>query len=386
MAEESWGLQVAPVDWGSQEREAFRRGFLDAAGLVRPDGAERRQALCISVEDAGGLGDDVPAPATSFQELGVLPRYALEGLQSCGITSPMPVQAQALPIVLSGQDVIGLAQTGSGKTLAFLLPSVVHVEAQSPLARNAATPIVLVLAPTRELAVQISDEAGKVLRYSRQSEQHRGGVWCTVVYGGGNKREQISSLRGSHIVVATPGRLIDFVASQVISLQRVTYLVLDEADRMLDMGFHGDVTTISDQVRPERQVLFFSATWSRDVQTLARGLCHEGSRPVRISVGQAGRPDGEDAEDAQAAHMARKGIEQEVVVVDFPGDWERQAAEKRRLLEEYLQDRLEESEARERPRSLTTDRDRNLHHHDVSRIHAALKPCSCSYVYSYPYP
>ena len=71
MAEESWGLQVAPVDWGSQEREAFRRGFLDAAGLVRPDGAERRQALCISVEDAGGLGDDVPAPATSFQELGV---------------------------------------------------------------------------------------------------------------------------------------------------------------------------------------------------------------------------------------------------------------------------------------------------------------------------
>lgn len=113
---------------------------------------------------------------------------------------------------------------------------------------------------------------------------------------------------------------------------------------MLDMGFHGDVTTISDQVRPERQVLFFSATWSRDVQTLARGLCHEGSRPVRISVGQAGRPDGEDAEDAQAAHMARKGIEQEVVVVDFPGDWERQAAEKRRLLEEYLQDRLEESE------------------------------------------
>jgi len=329
------------VDWTTKVREQFQRKFLDPASRLHLNGDERREVLQVRVEDAGDLGDAVPAPAESFEELGVLPEYMLQALRENGIAAPMAIQAQALPLVLSGCDVIGLAQTGSGKTLAFLLPAVTHIEAQRPVSRNDATPIALVLAPTRELAVQISEEATKALKYSRSQQRtaHVGGLWSSVVYGGGNKREQIQKVRGSHILVATPGRLLDFVSSQIVSLHRATYFVLDEADRMLDMGFHGDVTAISEQVRPERQVLFFSATWSKDVQKLASGLCNGGTKPVRISVGQKS-----DAEAEKAAMQARKGIDQEVVVVDMPGDWKKQEAEKKQLLESYLVRVLKESE------------------------------------------
>eukprot|EP00927_Polykrikos_kofoidii_P041256 TRINITY_DN35184_c0_g1_i1.p1 TRINITY_DN35184_c0_g1~~TRINITY_DN35184_c0_g1_i1.p1 ORF type:complete len:685 (-),score=136.85 TRINITY_DN35184_c0_g1_i1:31-2085(-) len=332
---------VTPIDWDVVEREDFQRAFIDDDLRFDSGDAEtRRLALEVRVEDAAGCS--VPAPVQTFEELDVFPEYLFQGLAERGITSPMPIQAQALPLVLRGHNVIGLAQTGSGKTLAFLLPAIVHIEAQQPLRKFSATPIALVLAPTRELAVQISDEAVKVLKYSKQGWHHRGGLWSCCLYGGGSKREQQRNLQGSHIVVATPGRLLDFLATQVISLDRVTYFVLDEADRMLDMGFHGDVTTISGQVRPERQVLFFSATWSKAVQSLAGGLCPERARPVRIAVGQ--RSSTEDCADGTALHQAREGIEQMVIVVDCPGEWELQAAKKRALLDDYLTEVLEESE------------------------------------------
>eukprot|EP00931_Biecheleriopsis_adriatica_P054842 TRINITY_DN32311_c0_g1_i1.p1 TRINITY_DN32311_c0_g1~~TRINITY_DN32311_c0_g1_i1.p1 ORF type:complete len:531 (+),score=119.75 TRINITY_DN32311_c0_g1_i1:34-1626(+) len=315
------------VDWSTVYRKPFQRSFLDAPEVEDADVDVRRQALGICIEDRGTLRA-VPSPINSFEELGVVPSYALESLRSHGIVAPLPVQAQALPLALSGCDLIGLAQTGSGKTLAFLLPAVVHIEAQVPLARNAATPIALVLAPTRELAVQIADEATKVLRRSREGN-HRNGVWAVCIYGGGKKHEQLKNLSwGSQIVVATPGRLLDFLGQGAVSLERVTYFVLDEADRMLDYGFSGDVATISGQVRPERQVLFFSATWSPAVQKLANGLCHQNSRPVRMSVGQGGNV----AKVEGSARQAREGIVQEVV------------AEKRRLLDEHLQDVLAASE------------------------------------------
>ena len=145
--------------------------------------------------------------------------------------------------------------------MAFLLPAIVHIEAQQPIPRGCIQPIALILAPTRELAVQIVEEAWKVLSGSK-SGRHSNGVWATAVYGGGKKHQQLRELQyGSEIVAATPGRLIDFLTQQSMSLDRVTYLVLDEADRMLEQGFAEDVANISGQVRPERQVLFFSATW-----------------------------------------------------------------------------------------------------------------------------
>lgn len=371
-----WDKPLDPVDWKCVKRDAFKRVFLDLsvaskAGkmskrcpmkartarnsicLNRPrrnrkllkakktDPVRRimrrvkavtrcspphakapsREALQICIdEDPYG---NCPDPVASFDELGVLPRHVIDSLNACGITKPLPIQAQALPLALAGRDVIGLAQTGSGKTLAFLLPAVVHIEAQAPIG-DAVSPIALILAPTRELAVQICDEVAKVLYRSKNS----GSIWACSAYGGGDKKQQLSKIRGSHILAATPGRLMDFVREKAVSLHRVTYFVLDEADRMLDMGFQGDVMSLSGQVRPERQMLFFSATWSAEVQQLAAGLCH--ARPVRISVGQRDRGE----------HAARKGIDQKVVVVDHGGDWEKQEKEKNALLDRHLREVL----------------------------------------------
>jgi len=143
-------------------------------------------------------------------------------------------------------------------------------------------------------------------------------------------------------VAATPGRLIDFVKAGSISLRRVTYLVLDEADRMLEYGFQDDVGGISGQIRPDRQVLFFSATWGSAVQQLARGICRPGAGPTRISCGRRQEEGGGGGGEPQ--QLARESIDQQVVVIDHAGDWEKQAAEKRRLLEEHLRNVLGASE------------------------------------------
>jgi len=330
--EDEWKpVELQVPDWGRLPRGQFMRSFLQPDWS--PGDVVDLAELGISIEE----GPKVPAVAR-FEDLNVLPRYALESLRSRGITSPMPIQAQALPLVLSGHDVIGLAQTGSGKTLAFLLPALVHVEAQDfskSKPRTAASPVVLVLAPTRELAVQISDEAAKVLENSHEG-RHRGGLKTVCLYGGGSKQDQRWHLsRGAQFVIATPGRLIDLISTHDVSLLRVTYFVLDEADRMLDMGFQGDVAMLSSHIRPERQVLFFSATWGREVQQLAAGLCYERS-PVRISAGTRNSEEGD-------ALRARKGIVQEVVVIDMGSDWEAQAKAKRQLLESHLRHVLEES-------------------------------------------
>lgn len=152
-----------------------------------------------------------------------------------------------------------------------------------------------------------------------QSEAGNNQVHTVAVYGGADKWTQQRHLRwggGAHIVVATPGRLADFASSNALALNRVTYFVLDEADRMLDLGFQDEVSSIAKQCQPHRQQLFFSATWSQDVQLMAAGLCRAGSKPVRISYGQSNdlATDG-----TPAKHKAREGIIQEVVVVDHPG-------------------------------------------------------------------
>merc|ERR1711988_1292622 len=151
----------------------------------------------------------------------------------------------------------------------------VHINAQPHLKRGDG-PVMLVLAPTRELAVQIKEECDKFGGSS--------GIKNVCVYGGAPRGDQARSLReGVEIVIATPGRLIDFLESGTTNLRRVTYLVMDEADRMLDMGFEPQVRKICSQIRPDRQTLLWSATWPREVQSLARDLCRED--PVHINVG-----------------------------------------------------------------------------------------------------
>jgi ATP-dependent RNA helicase DDX5/DBP2 len=218
--------------------------------------------------------------------------YLLTELKKANFEKPTGIQSQGWPVALRGRDLIGLAETGSGKTLSFLLPSVVHINAQ-PLLERGDGPIVLVLAPTRELAVQIQNEC---IKFGSSSK-----IQNTCVYGGVPKGPQIRDLqkgkiishsllfrlesnntKGVEICIATPGRLIDMLESRKTNLRRVTYLVLDEADRMLDMGFEPQIRKILEQIRPDRQTLMWSATWPREVQTLAREFLKD---PVQINIG-----------------------------------------------------------------------------------------------------
>ncbi|KAI4336211.1 hypothetical protein L6164_014765 [Bauhinia variegata] len=218
-------------------------------------------------------GHDVPKPIRMFHEAN-FPDYCLEVIAKLGFVEPTPIQAQGWPMALKGRDLIGIAETGSGKTLAYLLPALVHVSAQPRLVQGEG-PIVLILAPTRELAVQIQEEAVKFAS--------RANIRSTCIYGGAPKGPQIRDLkRGVEIVIATPGRLIDMLEAQHTNLQRVTYLVLDEADRMLDMGFEPQIRKIIAQIRPDRQTLYWSATWPREVETLARQFLRS---PYKVIIG-----------------------------------------------------------------------------------------------------
>ncbi|CAB3222068.1 unnamed protein product [Arctia plantaginis] len=218
-------------------------------------------------------GRDVPSPSMYFEE-GGFPDYAMKEILKQGFPHPTPIQAQGWPIALSGRDLVGIAQTGSGKTLAYILPAIVHIINQPRLLRDEG-PIVLVLAPTRELAQQIQQVANDF----GQSVQVRN----TCIFGGAPKGPQGRCLeRGVEIVIATPGRLIDFLEKETTNLRRCTYLVLDEADRMLDMGFEPQIRKIIEQIRPDRQVLMWSATWPKEVQNLAEEFLHD---YIQINIG-----------------------------------------------------------------------------------------------------
>ncbi|GBG00184.1 ATP-dependent RNA helicase [Raphidocelis subcapitata] len=218
-------------------------------------------------------GEGVPKPVETFEEAS-FPEYVLSEVLRAGFTEPSPIQSQGWPMALMGRDLVGLAETGSGKTLAYLLPAVVHINAQ-PLLERGDGPIVLILAPTRELAVQIQDECRKFGSSSR--------IKFTCVYGGAPKGPQIRDLQnGVEVVIATPGRLIDMLESRHTNLRRVTYLVLDEADRMLDMGFEPQIRKIVSQIRPDRQTLLWSATWPKEVQSIAKDFLQN---PYQVIIG-----------------------------------------------------------------------------------------------------
>ena len=220
-------------------------------------------------------GTNVPKPVRSFEEASV-PEFMLKEIMKAGFTEPTAIQSQGWPMALSGRDMVGIAQTGSGKTLSFLVPAVVHIVAQHELKRGDG-PIALILAPTRELAVQIQQEC---IKFGAST-----GVKSTCIYGGVPKNAQARDLRnGVEVVVATPGRMIDMLESGVTNCQRVTYLVLDEADRMLDMGFEPQIRSIVSQVRPDRQTLLWSATWPKEVQGLARDFLNPDFIQVNIGA------------------------------------------------------------------------------------------------------
>ncbi len=204
-----------------------------------------------------------------FEELG-LSAALLRAVAETGYTTPTPIQAQAIPAVLEGKDVMAAAQTGTGKTAGFTLPLLQRL-GETQQRRD---PRALVLVPTRELAAQVADS---VATYGKHSN-----LRCTVIFGGVSINPQISKLRrGTDIIVATPGRLLDHVGQRTIDLSNIETLVLDEADRMLDMGFINDIRRVISLLPAKRQNLMFSATFSDDIATLAQGILNQ---PVRIDV------------------------------------------------------------------------------------------------------
>lgn len=267
---------LVPVDHSKISYEPFRKSFYSVhpaiASMSRADVDILRKELVVRTQ-----GADVPNPIQSFVQLG-FDRKMLALLMKLGLEAPTAIQAQAFPIALSGRDMIGIAKTGSGKTLAFTLPMVRHVMDQRELQKGEG-PIAVVLSPTRELAHQIYVNVKKFTSIY--------GANCAAVYGGVGKWEQTQALRkGAEVVVATPGRLIEMIRKKTAKMNRVTFVVLDEADRMFEMGFEPQLRSIMGQIRPDRQTLMFSATFRRRIEALALDVLND---PVKITIGQIGQ-------------------------------------------------------------------------------------------------
>ena len=267
--------KIGLVDHSKMDYAPFRRNFYievpEIAKIPDEEVQKIRQKLDIKVR-----GKSIPKPIKTWVQCGLSSRI-IEVLRKGSFDSPLPIQAQAIPAIMGGRDCISVAKTGSGKTLAFVLPLLRHVKDQRPLAVGDG-PIGIIMAPTRELVTQIGKEVRKFSRVL--------GMNCTCVYGGSGIANQISELkRGSEIVVCTPGRMIDILASgpgKITNLTRVTFLVMDEADRMFDMGFEPQIMRIVNNIRPDRQTVLFSATFPRSVEMLAR---HVLTNPIEIQLG-----------------------------------------------------------------------------------------------------
>ncbi|KAJ8971012.1 hypothetical protein NQ314_000930, partial [Rhamnusium bicolor] len=267
---------LPPIDHSEIEYKPFTKTFYDEHEEIKllSDTAvtELRKTFDITVS-----GNSPPKPVSSFAHFSFDDKL-LKAIIKAEYSTPTPIQAQAVPCALLGRDVLGIAQTGSGKTAAFLWPLLKHVAAQKPVEEGEG-PVALILAPTRELALQIYNEARKFAKVYDLK------VICA--YGGGSKWEQSLALKeGADIVVATPGRIIDHIKSGSTNLQRVTFLVLDEADRMFELGFEPQVRSVCNHVRPDRQTLLFSATFRKRIEKLAKDAL---TNPIRISQGITGQ-------------------------------------------------------------------------------------------------
>ncbi len=203
----------------------------------------------------------------------------LKAISVSGYNEPTAIQAEAIPHILEGKDVLGSAQTGTGKTAAFALPIIQRMQERQAIARRK-HPRALVLAPTRELALQIKDNFQLYAQHS--------GIKTAAIFGGVAKYNQIKTIkRGVDVIVATPGRLLDLVAMKIINLDTIEYYVLDEADRMLDMGFIPDVEKITGMLPIARQTMLFSATLPKSIVDLSKALLNN---PIRITIAKDNTP------------------------------------------------------------------------------------------------
>uniref|UniRef100_A0A383VGU6 RNA helicase n=1 Tax=Tetradesmus obliquus TaxID=3088 RepID=A0A383VGU6_TETOB len=357
-------MLTAAEDQSESDSEQQPAAAAAAAAALQPEQlspTQYRRKFQMYVDAA-----DAPDPCQTFEQA-ELPAALLNALLRHGFTAPSYIQAQAWPIAMQGRDLVAIASTGSGKTAGFLVPAFLHIQEQTAaLQQHAAQhpeqqqqqqrqqqrggwqskwnqpqswggagkapPFALVLAPTRELAQQIQHEAERLGAPFK--------IRNACLYGGASRGPQGRSLsRAPQLVIATPGRLLDFVTSGELSLNRVSMLVLDEADRMLDMGFEPQIRELlshmpggeaaqplkqGEPAPPQRQTLFFSATWPKEVQHIARQLCR--NDPVRVFVG-----------NVQEKLVANKDVTQLVAML---GD----AEDRLPALRDYLHDHLHGAE------------------------------------------
>ncbi|XP_042003320.1 DEAD-box ATP-dependent RNA helicase 37-like [Salvia splendens] len=275
--------------WGGKDREVNPFGNDDVDADAEPAFNEQENSGInfdayedIPVETSGG---NVPPPVNTFAEIDLGDALNLN-IRRCKYVKPTPVQRHAIPISLAGRDLMACAQTGSGKTAAFCFPIISGIMKgnfpQRPRGVRTVFPLALILSPTRELSVQIHEEARK---FSYQT-----GVRVVVAYGGAPINQQLRELeRGVDILVATPGRLVDLLERAKVSLQMIRYLALDEADRMLDMGFEPQIRKIVEQMDMpppgERQTMLFSATFPKEIQRMASDFL---SNYIFLAVGRVG--------------------------------------------------------------------------------------------------
>lgn len=283
VAEKRALMGVAELAKGIQYEEPIKTGWRPPRYILemsnkRHERVRRKNRILVE-------GDDIVPPIKSFKEM-KFRKGILQGLKKKGIAKPTPIQMQGLPVVLSGRDMIGIAFTGSGKTLVFVLPIVMFAMEQEiglPFIPYEG-PYGLIICPSRELAKQTYE----ILQYYIQCLQDDGfpSLRCCLCIGGTSVKDQLEVIkRGVHIMVATPGRLMDMLDKKMVNLDMCRYLCLDEADRMIDMGFEEDVRTIFSYFKGQRQTLLFSATMPKKIQNFARSAL---VKPVTVNVGRAG--------------------------------------------------------------------------------------------------
>lgn len=276
MIKKSKKKDIGQVNHAKMNYQPFRKNFYAEPLEISELTDEEVDELRADLENITVKGKDAPRPIQKFAQ-GGFGAQIMQIINELKFSTPSAIQSQALPAIMSGRDTIGVAKTGSGKTMAFVLPMFRHIKDQPPL-ETMDGPIGMIMAPTRELAVQIHRDCKPFLKALN--------LRAVCAYGGAPIKDQIAELkRGAEIVVCTPGRMIDLLSAnsgRVTNLRRVTYVVMDEADRMFDMGFEPQITKILMNVRPDRQSILFSATFPPKMEAMARKALRN---PVEILVG-----------------------------------------------------------------------------------------------------
>ncbi|KAI5961579.1 PRP5 [Candida pseudojiufengensis] len=262
------------IDHSKINYNKFEKNFYQVPFEISNKSDEELALSRLDLDNIRVKGSNIPAPFTNWSQL-ILPATMTSVINDLNFTKPSSIQSQAIPIVLSGRDLIAIAKTGSGKTLSYVIPMMRHIFDVSE------GPTALILCPTRELALQIEKE---VSNFSKKMNKK---VVCC--YGGSKIETQISELKkGVDIIVATPGRMIDLLAAnggRVVSLKSTTFVVLDEADRMFDLGFEPQINKILSQIRPDKQIVLFSATFPKKLEHLAKEILKD---PIEVIVGGIG--------------------------------------------------------------------------------------------------